>query len=81
MAHLAGAVEYNDCTYAEERLPPPNVCPGYGTKQSDGEAPVMLELWGMQSTPLLPLLPGPFWLGVVASDRVLSMDQIELYLC
>ena len=25
----------------------------------------------------LPLLPGPLWLEVVASDRVLSMGQIE----
>ena len=28
----------------------PNVCPGYDTKQSDGEAPLMLDLWGMRST-------------------------------
>ena len=32
----------------------------------------------MQSNPLLPLLPGPLWSGVVAPDMVLSMDQIEL---
>ncbi len=32
----------------------PNECPDYDTKQSDGEALVMLELWGMRSTPLLP---------------------------
>ena len=31
----------------------------YATKQFVGEAPVMLELWEMRSTPLLPLLPGP----------------------
>ena len=30
----------------------------------------MLELWGVWSS---PLLPGPFWLGVVVLDRVLSM--------
>ena len=29
--------------------------------QSDGEVPVMLELWGMRSTPSLPSLPGPLW--------------------
>ena len=29
----------------------------------------MLELWGMQSTPSLPLLPGPLWPGVVAPDK------------
>ena len=41
----------------------------------------MLELWGMQSTPSLPLLPGPLWSGVIASERVLSMGQIELCTC
>ena len=55
---LAGAVEYTDCISAA----------GYDTKQSDGEVPVMLELWGMQSTSSLPLLPGPFWPGVIAPD-------------
>ena len=38
----------------------------------------MLELWGMWSTPLLPLFAGPLWPRVVASDRVLSKGQIEL---
>ena len=38
----------------------------------------MLELWVMQSTPSLLLLPGPLWLRVIAPDRVLSMGQIEL---
>ena len=38
----------------------------------------MLELWGMQSTPSLPLLPGLLWLRVVALDRVLSRGQLEL---
>ena len=47
-------------------------------KQSDGEVPVMLELWGMQSTSSLPSIPGLLWPGVVAPGRVLSMDQIEL---
>ena len=41
----------------------------------------MLELCGMRSTPSLPLLPGPFWPGVVAPDRVLSMGQIEQTVC
>ena len=47
-------------------------------KPSDGETPIMLELWEMQSTPLLPLLPGPHWSGVVAPDRLISLGQIEL---
>ncbi len=38
----------------------------------------MLELWGMQRTPLLPSLPGPLLTGVVSLDRVLSMGQIEV---
>ena len=39
----------------------------------------MQEFWGMQSTPSLLLLPGPLWSGEAASDRVLSMGQIELF--
>ena len=49
-AKLTGAVEYTDCISAE-RQDPLNECPGYDTKQSDGEAPVMLELWAMRNTP------------------------------
>ena len=37
--------------------------------QRDSKVPVMLELWGMRSTPLLPSLPGPLWPGVVAPDN------------
>ena len=50
----------------------------YDAKLSDGEVPVMLELWGMWSTSSLPTLSGPLWPGVVAPDRVLAMGQIEL---
>ena len=32
----------------------------------------------MRSTPSLPSLPGPLWPGVVAPDRLLSMDQIQV---
>ena len=53
--------------------PPPNEYPGYDTKQSDGEVPAVLELWGMRSTPSLPSLLGPLWPGVVAPDRAPSM--------
>ena len=44
----------------------------------------MQELWEIKNTPLLPSLPGPLWLGVVAPDTVLSMGQTEIqtmYLC
>ena len=50
------AVEYTDCIGLR---PPPNECPGYDTKQSDGDVPVILELWGMRITLSLPSLPGP----------------------
>ena len=43
--------------------------PGYDTKQSDSEVPVMLGFWGMRSTPPLPSLPGPLWPGVVVPDK------------
>ena len=73
----AGAAEYSDSISAEGQ-DSPNECPAYNTKQSDGEAPVMLELWGTRSTH--SVLPGPLWSVVVAPDRVLSMGQIELNL-
>ena len=58
----------------EVRIPHPlNECPAYDTKQSGGEAPVMLEHWETRSTPSLPSLPGPLWSGVVAPKRVLSI--------
>ncbi len=50
------------------KTPSPSECPGYNTKQSDGKVPVMLELWGMRSTPSL------LWPGMVAPDRALSMS-------
>ena len=72
VSQLAGAVEYAAAPLQRGKTLS-NVCPGYDTKQSDGEVPVMLELWGMWSTPLLPLLPGPLWSGMVAPDKALSM--------
>ena len=52
--------------------------PGYDTKQFHGKAPVILELWGMQTTPTLPSLPRPLWPGVKAPDRVQSMGLKEI---
>ena len=72
MAQSAGAAEYTDCTSAE-RLDFSKEFPGFVTKQSDNEAPVMLELWGIRSTALFPSIPGLLWFGTVAPDRVLSM--------
>ena len=44
-------------------------------KQYNDEAPVMLEFWGMQSTPSLLPLPGPLWPRMVLPERVESMGQ------
>ena len=74
---MAVAVAYTEYISAEV-LDSSNECPGYGTKQSDGEALVMIELRGMQCNPPLPSLPGPLLPGVIAPDRVLSINQIEL---
>ena len=75
MTKEAQSVVYTDCMSAEWS-DCPNKSLGYDIKQSDGEVAVILELWEMQSNPLLPLLPRPLWSGVVAPDWVLSMGQI-----
>ena len=54
--------------------PPPNECPVYDTKQSDGEASVMVELWEMLSTSSLPFLSGLLLPVVVAPDSTLSVS-------
>ena len=43
LAQLTGAVQYTNCISAE-RYDTPNEYPGYDTKRSDSESPV-LELW------------------------------------
>ena len=59
--------EYTDCIY--------------DTKQLDGEASVMPDLWETLSTPSSTSLLSPLWVGVVAPDRVLSLGQILLLNC
>ena len=79
LAHSVRAEEYPEYISAEGQVSIPlNECPRYDTKQSDGVAPVMLVLWGIRSTPLLPSHPGPILPGVLASDSVLSVGQIEV---
>ena len=41
----------------------------------------MLELWRMRSTPLLPSLPGPLWLGVVAPNKgpIYGLNRTKLW--
>ena len=75
MAQSAATAEYTDWTSAEG-WNSPNKCPVYDTKKSDVEAAVMLELWRRWGIPSLPLFPGPQCLGVVATDKVLSIGQL-----
>ena len=50
------------------------LCPGYNTKL---HLIVRLQLWGMWSTPSLPLLPGSLWPRLVVPFWVPSIGQIE----
>ena len=36
---------------------PPNECPGYDSKQPDGEASVILEVWGNAEYPFIAIVP------------------------
>ena len=55
-------------------------CPWYDTKQSDGEVSIMLQLWGMRNTPLLPLLPGPLWprKGITWHGHIYGLNRTKL---
>ena len=77
IAQLAGALEYTG--YISAKSTSSNEYPGFDTKWSDREAPVILELSEMQSNLSFPLLPGRLWSAVVAPDRVVFMRQIELF--
>ena len=72
------AEEYTDFISAEGLDSPTSVLI-HDSKPSDGEASATLELWGIQSSPLSPSLPGRLWPIVVAPDRVLSISQTELF--
>ena len=72
------AIEYTNCIPVEG-YDSPNEYPRYDIKQPDGKAPVMLKLWEKQSTPSLPVLPGPLWPRMIALHRILCMGQIEWF--
>ena len=72
LAQSTKTVDWTDCISAECKMPT-NDCPWFEIRQSDGEAPVVLEFWGMGITPSLPFYPGPFWTEVVAPDSVLPV--------
>ena len=72
IAQLTEAAKYTDFISAEVEASHHEFLE-CDTKQSDGEAPIMLDFGGMWSTPSLPSLTGLLWHGVVAPDRVLSI--------
>ena len=51
----------------------------YDTKQSDGEVPVILELWKMRSVPSLPSLRGPLWPGSTWYSRNYGSNRTKLF--
>ena len=58
VAQSAGAVEYTECFSAEgQEPPPPQRVSWYDAKQSDGEVPAMLELWGNAEYPFIAIAP------------------------
>ena len=83
LAQSAGAVEYTDCISAEGQDRPHQVCPGYDTKQSDIEVPVMLELWGNAEHPFIASAPwstqarnGSTWYGPIYG---LNITKLHTY--
>ena len=66
----AWAVEYTDCISETSKTLPTSVL---DMIVNNGKAPVMLALWEICNTSLLPSLPGPLEPGVVAPDKVLSI--------
>ena len=75
LVQFAGAAEYTSCISAGRGETPPT---SLRDMILNNLMVRLLELWGMQGTPLVPSLPGLLWPGVVAADRVLFVDQIEL---
>ena len=70
-------VEYTDCTSAKGKTPP-NECPGYGNKQSDGEVSVILEFGGSRSSLCPGVIASAWALSLEAPHRAISIVQIEL---
>ena len=74
LAQSAGVVEYANriSTEGQDTTPTSDL---YMTS-SDGEAST-LELWGMWSTSLLPLVPSPLYLRMVIPVRLYGTKRIN----
>ena len=57
----------------------PNECCRYNTKQSNGEALVILERWGMLSTQFIAIALRSTQARTSTPERALSMGQVELF--
>ena len=71
VTQLAGVSEYTNYIYADG-LDSRKVCSGYDTKQSDGEASVILEFLGNAEYSFIAIDPklilawiGWYWLGII----------------
>ena len=69
IAQSAGAVEYTDCFSAEGEDPPPNECPGYDSKKSDGGSSNNAGALVQCGVPLIAIASrshsGPEWLHLI----------------
>ena len=72
LAESAGALNTSTASLERGKTPPTIVL---DMKQNN----LIVELWRMRNTLSLPLLPGPLLLGVRATDKDLSVGQIELF--
>ena len=73
----AKAIGYIDCI-STEGLDATIECPEYDTKPCDGEASILLKLWGMWRVLSLPLLPSPLWIWNGLTCYFQCIDQIEM---
>ena len=76
-AQSAGSVEYIECISAEG-WDSPNDIKQSDTKQSDGEALVILEHLGNVEYPFNTIAPGSTLAWSGSTSMVLSMDKMEL---
>ena len=74
----AKAVDSTNSISAEGLISTSTEYPSHDNQSSDSDS-LVLEHWGIWSTPSLLLLPGCLWPKVVAPDMFISMGQIELF--
>ena len=75
------AVEYTNCSSAEIKTPPTNECPGFDTKQSEGE---VRGKWGFGNAelPFITIAPrSPLaWIGSIRYGRIYGWNRTNCIL-